>query len=205
MNPANMERPDRLPGHLESYQTIREIYNHGAGGISPMWNGLAGDRSVRPGQFKSYETFGQSPFETQLLLFLREAAALPRNSLLWTFGNDFVASNDGFEPLPGSRVEALPGRLRVHAAASGDCGIRRPLGDWTVPPAATIVLEGAARQQGRLHFLFEDGSTADASWEDPARTASVALTPYAGKRLLALELRPRRCPAELQRLVLTHH
>jgi peptidoglycan/LPS O-acetylase OafA/YrhL len=203
MNPANIERPDLLPSHLEAYQTIREIYNHGAGAISPMWNGMAGDRSVRPGQFKSYETFGQSPFETQLLLFLREAASLPRNSLLWTFGNDFVASDDGFEPLPGSRLEALPGRIRVHADGSGSCGIRGRT-TWTVPPAATTSVAGSALGESRMRLLFEDGTATDAILEDPTRSVATALGHQVGKRVLELELHFRSCPAELERIVLTH-
>src|SRR5690606_13277842 len=113
MNPADIESPKRLPSHLEAYQTLMSIFNYGAGGMSPMWTGIAGDLSVRPGQFRSYDTLVQSPFETQLVVFLREAARLPRGSQLWTFGNAYVASDDGFSAMEGSNIRVLPGAIEV--------------------------------------------------------------------------------------------
>jgi hypothetical protein len=205
MNPANIERPDLLPSHLEAYQTIREIYNHGAGAISPMWNGLAGDRSVRPGQFKSYETFGQSPFETQLLLFLREAASLPRGSLLWTFGNDFVASDDGFAPLPGGRVEALPGRIRIQADTSESCGVSVDLEGWTIPPRTSLSVVTGSAMFGSLKLIFDGGDSADFSLEGPQEQLSTQFATVAGKHVKQFIVLPATCPAEIKRIVIGPH
>jgi peptidoglycan/LPS O-acetylase OafA/YrhL len=205
MNPADIERPDRLPDHGESYRTLSTIFNFGAGAMSPMWNGVAGDRSVRPGQFKSYETLGQSPFETQLVLFLREVAGVPPGNQVWPFGNAYVASDDGFVPLAGSRITPLPGQLQIDpdtAGASSSIGIRRPLAGWVAPQGACVTLAAAATlPAGSLRLVGSDGKDLERSWAAaPDGRIEIDAGTVAGRRLDRIELRFAAAAIRLDRL-----
>lgn len=210
MNPANIDHPERLPDHSDAYRTLSAIFNHGAGAISPMWNGVAGDLSVRPGQFKSYETLIQSPFETQLVLFLREAARVPRGSQLWPFGNAYVASDDGFAALPGTRILAGSGELDVNAVnlgvdeTAGTCGIMRDTELWSIPTGAVLQLEGNRLSSGRVRLVLGDGTSTEVDWPQPAagRSIKVELASLAEERLKTIELRFANCPVRIDRIVL---
>lgn len=204
MNPADIERPDRLPDHGDAHRTLSAIFNHGAGAISPMWNGVAGDLSVRPSQFKSYETFAQSPFETQLVLFLRAAARLPRGSQLWTFGNAYVASDDGFMAVPGSIIHARPGILEVSqestASSQPMAGIFRKLESWEVPMRTCFRIATVNPTRGTLRLSNTKGSTVNRTWQANKNVVEIDLDTMTGQRLDRIELRFENAPVSLTQL-----
>ena len=206
MNPADIESPKRLPSHLEAYQTLMSIFNYGAGGMSPMWTGIAGDLSVRPGQFRSYDTLVQSPFETQLVVFLREAARLPRGSQLWTFGNAYVASDDGFSAMEGSNIRVLPGAIEVSSNPDTSRGsfaaISRPLEGWQVPERTCLRLRSEHDARGLLEVRSAGSDALKEHWQTSKGEALVSLSPLAGRRLDRMDVIFENAPVKLQELIL---
>ena len=160
MNPADISKPDVLPSHDQAYRTLSNIFNYGARAISPMWNGTAADQSVRPSQFKSYEVFSQSPFETQLVLFSRAIASLPKGSNLWTFGNAYVASDDGFSGTEGTKVEARLGELSVDRSGTGPCQLVKKLEGLSIPRQSLMRIDGYQGIPGSVTVADSTGKTA---------------------------------------------
>lgn len=191
MNPADIEQPEHMPDHREAYTTLTEIFNHGARGISPMWTGDGGDQSVRPTQFKSYHTMVRSPFETQLVLFLRNASRFPPGSQLWTFGNDYLASTDGFAALSGARLTPQPGRLRIETTNGRNpfnqtIGIGRDLEGWPVPGNTCAHID--AETAGNIKLLLRDEHGREYRFSAAAGSTEINLDTLAGQRLERLEL-----------------
>lgn len=206
MNPADIESPKRLPTHTEAYQTLTAIFNYGAGGMSPMWTGVAGDLSVRPGQFRSYDTLVQSPFETQLVLLLREVARFPRGSQLWTFGNAYVASDDGFTATAGSRIRALPGSIEISREAAGvdpsPVGMVRQLEGWQVPADSCLRVHAGGKTFGSVHLRSLGGAVLDETWQSSDGGTEIRLTPMVGQRLADIRLLFRIAPVVLSEVTL---
>ena len=113
LHPATIEFPEMLPSHADAYATISRTLNFGARFISPMWGSEVADRFVYPQRFRSYDTFTGSSFEYQLLWWLRYRRDTPVGSLGFPFGNEAVASDDGWTASAAMSKERGEVRLAV--------------------------------------------------------------------------------------------
>lgn len=112
-HPATIETPERMPSHEIAYLTLMTMLNGGARFLSPMWGSHARDQQVHPERFRAYDVFDGSPFEYQLLWWMRALQTLPVKSLLFPFGNPLVASADGWQAVPQTRMTVEKGFLRL--------------------------------------------------------------------------------------------
>lgn len=110
-HPATIESPERMPSHEISYQTMMTILNGGARFLSPMWGSHARDQLVHPERFRAYDVFDGSPFEYQFLWWMRALQTLPMKSLFFPFGNQLVASADGWQAGPQTHMDTQKGFL----------------------------------------------------------------------------------------------
>ncbi|MGO8756343.1 MAG: hypothetical protein ACLQHK_14095 [Gallionellaceae bacterium] len=112
-HPAAIYLPEKLPSHAESYATMQALIDGGARFISPMWGSYAGDRVVHPANFKAYDAMEGTPFEYQLVWWLRAMQAWPVGSLYYPFGDPMVKSTDGWIAVAGTHLESDYGTLRL--------------------------------------------------------------------------------------------
>lgn len=110
-HPATIEFPERMPSHEASYQTMITMLNGGARFLSPMWGSHARDQLVHPERFRSYDVFDGSPFEYQFLWWIKTLRTLPMQSLFFPFGNQLVASDDGWQAGALTRMKINKGFL----------------------------------------------------------------------------------------------
>ena len=187
MHPATIARPNTLPTHGDAYRTMQSIYNHGASSMTLMWGSWAGDQALHPEAFRAYDVLDQSAWETQLLLWLRAIADLPQGSILWTFGNAYHRSDDGFLALPGSKVKAQNGTL--HLTGEGDktppkSGFLRGKIGQTIGTNSSLRLRTSSFSRAEVHLFFATGESARISLEKMENGFSeAALARYAGKIL----------------------
>jgi hypothetical protein len=165
------------------------MINGGARFLSPMWGSLARDQMLHPSSFRAYDAMEGTAFEYQLVWWMRELQALPAGSLLYSFGNPLVASDDGWKPMPGTAMKKENGRLRL--TGGSDVAVRSPplyvsaegqelrlevSGTWPVHSAirARLDFEGAKPQEHALAAV--DGM------------ARLSLSPPAGRPLTGVTL-----------------
>lgn len=117
-HPGTIAFPEKMPSHAESYATMQALINGGARFLSPMWGSYAGDRVVHPHHFKAYDVMEGSPFEYQLVWWLRAMQTWPLGSLYYPFGNALVQSADGWAAAAGTRLESGYGELRLTGEGS---------------------------------------------------------------------------------------
>jgi hypothetical protein len=173
-HPAAIYLPEKLPSHAEAYATMQALINGGARFLSPMWGSYAGDRVVHPNNFKSYDAMEGTPFEYQLVWWLRAMQAWPAGSLYYPFGDALVKSSDGWTALAGTQVKSDYGSLHL----SGDdaqLGLLSPQWhDRFLDMPAQLAVSGTWPPQSALTAELE---------LDNGRTLSCALLP-AGKEIV---------------------
>lgn len=95
-NTADFSAPDALPGFMQGYRSLRDIFNYGARFVSPMaWNGSNGAFAGQPG-FVSFTSVRNTPLEDAIKAFMASHRDLPRGARLWTFGSAGRADDDGW-------------------------------------------------------------------------------------------------------------
>ncbi len=110
-NQAFLEYPDKLPSYNISYDAIRDMFNFGAKFISPMaWNGWNGIFQGEPG-FQAYTSYRNTPMEQAMRDFMISHADVPHGAILWTFGSQRYATNDGWSI--DNAFELQPGRGKL--------------------------------------------------------------------------------------------
>lgn len=102
-NPADLRKPQRMPGFAEGRQSLRDLFNYGARFVAPMaWNGSNGINAGQPG-FVAFTALRNTPLEDSIRDFLVSHAYLPRRTLLWSFGdNDRNGMGGGSLTDPGN-------------------------------------------------------------------------------------------------------
>lgn len=96
-NTADLRKPQRLPGFAEGYQSLRDLFSHGARFVAPMaWNGSNGSNAGQPG-FVAYTALRNTPLEDSIRDFLVSHAYLPRRTLLWSFGGNDRNDMEGWQ------------------------------------------------------------------------------------------------------------
>jgi hypothetical protein len=189
-HPATISFPDRLPNHEESYATLLTLIDGGARFLSPMWGSFARDQVVHPSAFRAYDSMEGTPFEYQLVWWMRAMRAMPAGSLLYPFGNALVASGDGWKPLPGTDMQKEEGSLRLtggpeialrspplYVAGEGKEARLEISGSWPAHSTirARLEFEAAKAQQ---HLLSAGGGTARLSFPPPAGRRLTGITLY---------------------------
>ena len=128
MHPGNISTPHVVVSHLDAYRTLLTLINYGATRITPMWGSSAGDQMVHPDNFRSYDVYDQSPFETQFVWWMHTLRDQPWGGQVWPFGNEWVKSQDGWEA-QGKAILTLakPGFVNLgDEASSGSIAMRSP-------------------------------------------------------------------------------
>ncbi|MBR0567258.1 hypothetical protein J5J83_14130 [Azoarcus sp. L1K30] len=112
-HPATIDQPERIPSNDESYRTLLTMMNAGARYLSPMWGSRAQDQRTRPEHFRAYDSYEGTPFETQFIWWLKQRSAWPVGTMLFPFGNDLVASDDGWHAGEDTTLVSERGVLRL--------------------------------------------------------------------------------------------
>jgi hypothetical protein len=118
---------------------------------------------------------------------LRAIADLPQGSILWTFGNAYHRSDDGFVALPGSKVKAQNGTL--YLTGEGDktppkSGFLRGKIGQTIGTNSSLRLRTSSFSRAEVHLFFVTGESARISLEKMENGVSESvLARYAGKIL----------------------
>ncbi|MGA8146529.1 MAG: hypothetical protein WB870_03010 [Gallionellaceae bacterium] len=157
-HPATISFPEKLPSHAESYATMQALIDGGAQFLSPMWGSYAGDRVVHPANFKAYDAMEGTPFEYQLVWWLRAMQAWPVGSLYYPFGDPMVKSTDGWTALAGTHLESDYGKLRL---ASNDAHLDLLSPQWEaryLNAPAELVISGDWPQQARISAELDLGN-----------------------------------------------
>ena len=129
---------------------MHALIDGGARFISPMWGSYAGDRVVHPANFKSYDAMEGTPFEYQIVWWLRAMQAWPVGSLYYPFGDPMVKSTDGWTALAGTHLESDYGKLHL---ASNDAHLDLLSPNWEaryLNAPAELVIAGDWPQQASI-------------------------------------------------------
>ncbi|HSQ82942.1 MAG TPA: hypothetical protein VLU54_17730 [Casimicrobiaceae bacterium] len=137
-NTADLRDLSAHPGYAEGYRALRDLWNAGARFVSPMaWNGSNGLARDDPG-YAPHTAWRNTPLEDAAIDFLLARAGLPPGSLLWTFGSQHHADDDGWTAGAGSLV-AGPGRLALAPDAQNRVTLESP-GDLRIDPRPMTTL-----------------------------------------------------------------
>lgn len=112
-HPATIELPAMSPSHTDAYRTMLATVNGGARFFSPMWGSIARDQMLKPARFRSYDAFDGTPFEYQLVWWMRLLRESPAGSVRFPFGNEMVDSDDGWRAAETTRLTAHQGALAL--------------------------------------------------------------------------------------------
>lgn len=158
LHPAVIDQPDRVPSHVEAYQTLQETFNAGARFISPMWGSRLSDQILNPSRFRAYDSMEGTPFEYQLGWWLLQLQNYPVGTLFFPFGNDVVDSLDGWTTTEQNR--AVPHRGRVILSGGEQIVFSSP--EWDrFDPAGQMRMEVHGTWINRVvnaEYIFSDGS-----------------------------------------------
>jgi len=147
LHPAVIERPDQVPSHEDAYRTLLATFNAGARFVSPMWGSRIADQRLHPGRFRSYDSMEGTPFEYQLAWWLLQLQRQPLGTLFFPFGNDRVASLDGWSTIEGTRAEAMRGSVKLEG--DGDIAFVSPAWDG-LRVSGRVLLSVSGRWPGRV-------------------------------------------------------
>ncbi|MGE5089283.1 MAG: hypothetical protein ACM3QY_09175 [Candidatus Levyibacteriota bacterium] len=124
-NTADLRDLRRHPDHGDGYRALRDLWNAGASFVSPMaWNGSNGLAQDDPG-YAPHTAWRNTPLEDAAIDFLLARAGLPRPSLLWTFGSQHHADDDGWTAAAGSLAVGR-GRLELAPDANNRVTLESP-------------------------------------------------------------------------------
>jgi hypothetical protein len=174
-HPATIAFPEKMPSHAESYTTMQALINGGARFLSPMWGSYAGDRVVHASHFKAYDVMEGSPFEYQLVWWLRAMQPYPLDSLYYPFGNEQVQSADGWAAASKTRLQPSYGEVRLTGKGAYR-GLVSPewearyltaaapmltvTGSW--PPETALSADLSLDGDGKLSCAFRAGNDGEA-------------------------------------------
>ena len=177
MNPAVIDKPDKVASHAESYKTLLETLNAGARFISPMWGSRLDDQKMHPAEFRSYDAMDGAPFEYQLAWWLIQLQTRPAGTLYFPFGNDLVDSLDGWSA--GVATRAVSSKGEISLFGGNHLEFQSPV--WgSVKAGSRLQLELQGHWPGRridAHLVFQSGKRASCSGMDKNSTASSMCRP----------------------------
>ncbi|CAN5495524.1 hypothetical protein BH11PSE11_BH11PSE11_13120 [soil metagenome] len=206
-HPGTISFPEKLPSHGESYSTMSAVINHGARFLSPMWGSFAGDRDVRPNNFKAYDVMEGSAFEYQLVWWLRAAREWPAGSLYFPFGNPMVSSTDGWSATAGTQLASGPGALTL-SSDTANPGIQSPQwGAHALTSAARLVVSGNWPQQATLsaELSLDDGQKLSCLLQTETQDkAACSFSPASGRKLSRISLSWQLAPAQQKEKLVVH-
>ena len=118
-NTADLRDLRAHPDYADGYRALRDLWNAGARFVSPMaWNGSNGLARGDPA-YAPHTAWRNTPLEDATLDFLLARSGLPAGSLLWTFGTQHHANDDGWTAEAGSFLTGHAGLLLAPDARNG--------------------------------------------------------------------------------------
>jgi hypothetical protein len=187
LNTADLRRPEWLPGYVDGYRALRDLWNAGAKFVSPMaWNGWSGDYAGQPG-YAAHTSWRNTPLEDAACDFLLARAGLPPGSLLWTFGSAKHADDDGWSAASGA-VAAGKGYLALEPDAASRVVLLSPSElPARARDAKTFVIGLSPVDAIRRVEIFSRGArdddwrriagATDAAWKETAAGIAVSADP----------------------------
>ncbi len=158
---ADLHAPDIVPGYGVDYGALRDVFNYGAGFVSPMaWNGINGDHPDHPG-FVSFMALRRTPLEDAIRFFLDERANLPRGAILYTFGDFRHAADDGWRIDGGGHATPTRGVWQlVPETGSNRLTVSSPA-DLPLDPAShDLIVLGLDAAAGQVESVAVEARTA---------------------------------------------
>jgi hypothetical protein len=162
-NTADLHRPGQRPTYADAYRALRDLWNTGARFVSPMaWNGSNGRLENDPA-YVTFTAWRNTPLEDATRDFLLARSGLPLGSILWTFGSQGHADDDGWTTRAG-RFVSEPGALRLAPDAARRVALVSPGGLALDPGRIRLLVLGLPPDHG-IRFVGVAARTgAHAAW-----------------------------------------
>ncbi len=157
-NPAYLEYPNKQSDYKVAYRALRDMFNFGAKFVSPMaWNGWNGIYKDDPG-YLSYTSFRNTPLEKAVKDFMVVFADAPRGMILWPFGTQRHADNDGWQVVGGNfSMQRLPGKILLSAdSGNSKLVLESPKGQVISLDRIDTAVLGMTEHNGTLEMQFKD-------------------------------------------------
>ena len=136
-NATDLKHADIHPTYAQSYRSFRDLFNYGGRQVALMaWNGSNGLFATEP-DYVTFTAWRNTPAEQAMMDFMVNHADVPTGSLLWTFGANGYADDDGWTAVHG-KVIATPAGLTFEAP--GNRVTLRSSTDLVIRPARIATL-----------------------------------------------------------------